>query len=259
MVKHKEKIGPITFFVLILLLVLYCSVIEPALLNRNIEAFHSLYEEELQVVLDEYNLELRKIEYTDLVPDHELDYWATERINEYEVKVYLSGEAASYSKIYEILREVSYDTNDYLLSNTYVLLDDSDYVNDDGKETGFHQVITVFVFEDNSSYRLRYSTTLDKDGEIVYKWNKKPSGTSSGGDNAPAGECMYPECDHNRAPGKYYCHQHKCSEDGCSNSTSLLIDYCDQHNCTYGSCSAPRYKAVGSTYCQRHYIESQQN
>ena len=259
MTKRGVKIAPIIIAAVVLIVMLNILVFKPMIKNNNIEKFHSLYEEELQVVLDEYDLSLNKVEYTELVPDHDLDYWATERINEYEVKVYLSTKAPSYSKIYKILREVSYDTNDYLLSNTYELLDDSEYVNDDGKETGFHQVITIFVFEDNSSYRLRYSTTLDKDGEIVYKWNKKPSSTNSGGDNAPAGECMYPECDHNRAPGKYYCHQHKCSEDGCSNSTSLLIDYCDQHNCTYGSCSAPRYKAVGSTYCQRHYIESQQD
>lgn len=254
------KIVPIIIVAVVLIVVLNSLVIKPMIKNNNIEKFHSLYEKELQVALDEYDLALNKVEYTELVPDHDLDYWATERINEYEVKVYLSEKAPSYSKIYEILREVSYDTNDYLLSNTYELLDDGEYVNDDGKETGFHQVITIFVFEDNSSYRLRYSTTLDKDGEIVYKWKKKSSTTSySNADNAPAGECMYPECDHNRAKGKYYCHQHKCGEDGCSNSTSLLIEYCDQHNCTYGSCSAPRYKAAGSTYCQRHYIESIQD
>lgn len=242
---------------LIIICLFYCLVIKPIIQNINIEKFHTLYEEELQAVLEEYHLDLLRVEYSDLIPDNYLDYWATERINEYEVKVYLNNDAQSYPTIYEILREVSYDTNDYLLSNTYEILPDYAYVDDDSKETGFHEIITIFIFEDNSAYRLRYSTTLVKDGEKVWEWKKKNSYSPSSSNipySAPAGKCMYSGCDGNRADGKYYCHKHKCNEPGCTNSTMPHLSYCENHNCIYPGCGAAKYRFVGSNYCQTHYV-----
>ena len=260
--KVKKYSLPVILVVVLLIIgysVLDKMVIQPRTYEKNFEIFKAEYESNLIPVLEEYSLTYSSIEYTELVPDYDLDYWETERINEYEVWVYFDCDAPSSAKIYEIIGDINWANHNYLLSNTYELLDDGEYVRDDTKETGFHDVNTLLIFNDGCKYKKDFQA-LYKDGKEEWKKNSTYTPPSSNKtDNAPSGECMYPECDHNRAPGKYYCHQHKCSESGCSTSTSLLIDYCDQHNCTYGSCSAPRYKAVGSTYCQRHYIESQQD
>ena len=231
MEKYKEIIAPVAFFAILLLLVFYCGVIQPAVENKNIETFHRLYEEDLQKVLDEYDLELHKIEYSDIVPDYDLDKHVTNRISEYNVMVYLSSNPIGYSKIYEVLREISYNTNNYLLSNTYEILSDGAYVDDNAKETGFHEVITILIFDDNSTFRLRYSTTLDKNGEIVWKQAQKPVTEEAMVDraNAAGWDCMYIDCDDPRAEGRLYCHIHKCNELGCMHETSPLQSYCEQH------------------------------
>lgn len=246
----------ILIVLVVLFIILNKFVIQPIIYEKNFERFKVQYEENLEEIKEEYSLKVDRIEYSELVPDYDLDYWETERINEYQVYVYINGEAPEPEKIYEIIQDINWANIGYLLSNTYEFLDDGEYVKDDTKETGFHQVNTLLIFNDGSEYKKDY-IVLYKDGERIWKKEstyKPPS--SSGVDNAPAGECNYPECDHNRASGKYYCHQHCCNEPGCSNSTGLLPSYCDNHNCTYPNCSAPKYGAVGSDYCQRHYIEN---
>ena len=230
----------------------YKSIVHSDIKGRKFTKFQTKYEESLVPILKEKSLNLIKIEYMPLVPDYDLDYYEIDRINEYDVKVYVTGTMNSYKEIYDTIIDIRC-ANNYLLSNKYEILSSGAYVDDDCKEKGFHQVTTILVFDDNTEYRVDFRSLL-KNNESVYKQD----GSSGGSPNVyPYGdECGYPECDHNRAEGKPYCHQHKCAESGCNNSTGLLPDYCDEHNCTYGSCSAPRYKAVGSTYCQRHYIET---
>lgn len=228
------------------------TIIQPKIKENNIAKFKEKYEESLRDVLEANSWELISIEYPELVPDKDKDYYEIDRINEYDVFVYVKGAPLGDKEMYDAIIDIRCN-NKYLLSNTYKLLSEGAYVDDDCKETGFHQVNTILVFDNNAEYQIDFRSLL-KNNEVIYK----QSGSSGGSSNVyPYGnECGYPECDHNRADGKPYCHQHSCGESGCNNPTDLLPSYCDQHNCTYGSCSAPRYKAAGSTYCQRHYIEN---
>lgn len=230
----------------------YKVIIHPDIKGRNFAKFQSQYEESLIPILEKNSLDLVAVEYEPIVPDNDFDYFAIDRINEYEVKVYVDGTVDSYEKMYNIIIDIRC-ANNYLLSNKYKILSSGAYVDEDCNEKGFHQVSTVLVFEDNTKYKIDFRSLL-KNGETVYKQKSQSGGSPN---VYPYGdECGYPECDHKRAEGKPYCHQHKCGESGCTNPTDLLTEYCDQHNCTYGSCSAPRYGAVGSKYCQRHYIET---
>lgn len=241
----------ITFLIVVGFL-LNKTIIQPQIKEKNMEKFHSQYEESLLSILDDNSLDLISVEYTELVPDKEKDYYEIDRVNEYDVKVYVSGNIEDPKELYDLIIDIRC-ANNYLLSNTYEIMSSGAYVDDDCKETGFHQVNTILVFDNNAEYQIDFRSLL-KNNEVIYK----ESGSSGGSSSVyPYGdECGYPECDHNRADGKPYCHQHSCGESGCNNPTDLLPSYCDQHNCTYGSCTAPRYKAAGSTYCQRHYIEN---
>ncbi len=230
------------------------SNVEPTIKNpftkRNFLTFKETYENSLIDIFNDNQWELTAIKYPDLIRDDYKESYKPDRINEYDVFVYLKGNQLDGEKMYNAIIGIRCN-NKYLLSNTYKLLSEGSYVDDDCNETGFHQVNTVLVFDDGTEYKIDFRSLL-KNGEAIYK-NENSSNSSwvyANGD-----ECGYPECDHKRAEGKPYCHQHKCNESGCNNSTDLLPEYCDQHNCTYGSCTAPRYKAAGSTYCQRHYIE----
>lgn len=228
--------------------IVFSTIIVP---KYQFSLFKKTYEESLKEVFKENSWELISVEYPELVPDDYKDYYEIERVNEYDVFVYVKGEPLTGKDMYDAIIDIRCN-NKYLLSNTYKLLSEGAYVDDDCKETGFHQVNTILVFEDKTEYQIDFRSLL-KNNEVVYK----QSGSSGGNSNVYYGdECGYPECDHNRAEGKPYCHQHSCGEVGCNNPTDLLPSYCDQHNCTYGSCTAPRYKAAGSTYCQRHYIEN---
>lgn len=256
--KHSIPVLLILLCLILLFTVLDKYVFQPSVYKKNFEIFTEEYEENLVSVLSEYSLTYTSIEYTELVPDYDLDYWETERINEYEVLVYIDQKPLSKEAIYEIIQDINWANANYLLSNTYEILESYEYVSDDTKETGFHEVNTLLIFSDGCKYKKDYRTLYKDDVEF---WHNNPTYTppsSNSTDNAPAGECSYPECDHSRASGKYYCHQHKCNESGCMNSTSLLPEYCDSHNCSYPNCVAPKYKAAGSDYCQRHYIEKSQ-
>lgn len=206
--------------------------IEEYIKQNNFSEFQTRYETELSPILEENSLSLISIDYGELISDYDKDYWVTERINEYEIKVYVSGDIIDYEHLYDILREISYCTNDYLLSNSYEILPDYAYVDDVSKETGFHEVITVLVFEDNSSYRLRYSTTLAKNGTKVFEAEKKPVTEESMVADADARgwDCLYEDCDHKRAEGRLYCHIHKCAVIGCTHSTSPFQEYCYEHS-----------------------------
>ena len=234
------------------ILILNKTFIQPKIKENNIKKFQAQYKESLLPLLDNNSLDLITIEYTELIPDTEKDYYEIDRVNAYDVKVYVNGDATDYKELYNLIIDIRC-ANNYLLSNSFEIIPSGAYVDDDCKETGFHQVNTILIFDNNDEYKIDFRSLLKND-EVVYK----QSGPASGSSNVyPYGdECGYPECDHNRANGKPYCHQHSCGEDGCNNPTDLLPSYCDQHNCTYGSCNAPRYKAAGSTYCQRHYLEN---
>lgn len=249
----KDKRFLISLGVVVLLLIFFYVFYTTLFLPKHqFSVFTKTYEESLVDVFEANSWELISIEYPELVPDKNKDYYEIDRINEYNVFVYVKGSPLGDKEMYDAIIDIRCN-NKYLLSNTYKLLSEGAYVDDDCKETGFHQVNTILVFDNNAEYQIDFRSLL-KNNEVIYK----QSGSSGGSSNVyPYGdECGYPECDHNRADGKPYCHQHSCGESGCNNPTDLLPSYCDQHNCTYGSCSAPRYKAAGSTYCQRHYIEN---
>ena len=245
----KSKVFLICLCIALVIYIILSTVILP---KYQFSVFKKTYEESFVDVFKENSWDLISVEYPKLVRDDYKEYHKLDRVNEYDVFVYVKGEPLTGKEMYDVIIDIRCNKR-YLLSNTYKILDDGAYVDDDSKETGFHQVNTILVFEDKTEYKIDFRSLL-KDGVVIYK----QSGNSGGSSNVYAygDECCYPECDHKRADGKPYCHQHKCGESGCNNSTSLLPDYCDQHNCTYGSCTAPRYKAVGSTYCQRHYIET---
>lgn len=59
------------------------AFIQPAIQDKNRSLFQSSYEEALLPILEENSLELISIEYTELIPDYDLDYWEIDRINEY--------------------------------------------------------------------------------------------------------------------------------------------------------------------------------
>lgn len=195
------------------------------------------------------------IYYPSLVPDNYKDEVVINRINKYDVFVYVKGEPLDGKAMYDAIIDIRRN-NLYLLSNTYKLLSEGAYVDDDCRETGFHQVNTVLVFEDNTEYKIDFRSLL-KDDEVIYK----KGGYSGGSSNVYEyrDECAYPECDSPKVSDKPYCHQHGCSESGCNNSTTLLPSYCDVHNCTYGSCTVPQYSVSGTTYCKRHYMDTHFN
>ena len=243
-----KRLTIITTFIFVVVYIIFSMIILP---KYQFSVFRKTYEESLVEVFQENSWELISVEYPEIVPDKHKEYYETERINEYDVYVYLKGNPLDGKGMYDSFLEIR-GNNDYLLSNTYKILSSGAYVSDDCKETGFHEVNTILVFEDKSEYKIDYISLLKND-KVIYKRNLKQSSKSN---YYFPGECGYPECDGNKAEGKPYCHQHACGEVGCNNPTDLLPSYCDEHNCTYGSCTAPRYKAVGSTYCQRHYIET---
>lgn len=251
LLKNKTFLKKLIILVIVLFVVAYIAFAMIILPKYQFSVFKKTYEESLVEVFEENSWELIYVEYPEIIPDKHKEYYETERINEYNVYVYLKGEPLDGKEMYDSFLEIR-GNNDYLLSNTYKILSSGAYIGDDCKETGFHEVNTILVFEDQSEYKRDYISVLKND-KVIYKRNLTQSSSSS---YWYSGECGYPECDHNKAKGKPYCHQHACGEAGCQNPTDLLPSYCDEHNCTYGSCTAPRYTAANSTYCQRHYIET---
>ena len=210
-------------------LMLNSLVIQPAIQKRNFTKFQTQYEESLIPILKKNSLELLSVEYTELVPDYELDYWEIERINEYEVKVYISGKAGSYKEMYDLVIDIRC-ANNYLLSNTYEIMPSYAYVDDNCKETGFHEVHATLIFEDGTSYKNDYISLL-KNNEVVWKQDRKPVTEESMAHQADAAgwDCMYEDCDSKRVEGRLYCHIHKCNEPGCTHETSPIQSYCEQH------------------------------
>ena len=153
---------------IVLFAILNKFVFKPIQYERNFERFKVIYEEKLQDIKEKYSLDIDRIEYSELVPDYDLEYSETERINEYEVYVYINGEAPAPEKIYDIIQDINWANIGYLLSNTYEFLDDGEYVKDDTKETGFHQVNTLLIFNDGTKYKKDY-ILLYKDGERIWK------------------------------------------------------------------------------------------
>lgn len=215
--------------VIVIYLLLNTFIIQPAIYKQNFNKFQIQYEESLTPILNDNSLELLSIEYPELVPDYDLDYWEIERVNEYEVKVYVRGEAVNYKEMYDLIIDIRC-ANNYLLSNTYEILSNGAYVDDNSKETGFHEVNTTLIFEDNTSYKIDYISLL-KNNVVVWKKDKKPVTEESMVNQADAAgwDCMYEDCDRTRAEGRLYCHIHKCNEPGCMRETSPIQDYCDQH------------------------------
>lgn len=249
--KNKKLLlySSITLIIIIVFYIILSIIILP---KYQFSVFKKTYEQSLNEVFQENSWELISVEYPEIVRDNKKEYYETERINEYDVYVYLKGEPLGGKEMYDSFLEIR-SNNDYLLSNTYKILSSGAYLDEECKETGFHEVNTILVFEDGTEYKRDYISVLKND-KIFYK-RKVNFGDNSNYYYFP-GECGYPECDGNKAEGKPYCHQHACGEVGCNNPTDLLLSYCDEHNCTYRSCSAPQYKASGGTYCQRHYIEN---
>ena len=209
------------------------TIIQPKIKEKNIAKFKEKYEETLSPILSDYNLDLISIEYPQLIPDYEKDYYVTERINEYEVTVYVSGTIYDYERLYDLIISIRCD-NDYLLSNTYEMMSSGAYVDDDCKETGFHQVHTTIVFEDSTAYKVDYISLL-KNSETVWKRPSKPVTEESMVKQADAMgmDCYYEDCDSKRAEGRLYCHIHKCGVKGCTHGTSPLQTYCYEHRDHY--------------------------
>ena len=249
----KNKTFLICSSIIVVILIIFYIIFSAIILPKyQFSVFKKTYEESLVEVFQKNSWELISVEYPKIIPDNYKEYYETERINEYDVYVNLNGEPLTGKEMYDSIIDIRCN-NEYLLSNTYKLLSEGAYVDDECIEKGFHQVNTILVFEDKTEYKVDYISLL-KDNEVIYKRMQNSSGNSNL--YYFGNECGYPKCDARKAEGKPYCHQHACGETGCNNPTDLLPSYCDEHNCTYSSCSAPRYKAVGSTYCQRHYIET---
>lgn len=231
--RQRKKWIVFVIITIICLAVLYVfldkAFIQPAIRDKNRSQFQSSYEEELLPILEANSLELISIEYTELIPDYDLDYWEIDRINEYEVKVYVSGSVGSYDELYDLIIDIRC-ANNYLLSNTYEKMSNGAYVDDECKETGFHEVHTTLIFEDDTSYKIDYISLL-KNNEVVWKQDRKPVTEESMVNQADAAgwDCMYEDCDSKRAEGRLYCHIHKCNEPGCMHETSPLQSYCEQH------------------------------
>ena len=213
----------------VIYLILNSVVIQPIIYKRNLKQFRSQYEESLVPILKDNSLELLSVEYTELVPDYDLDYWEIDRINEYEVKVYVSGEAVRYEEMYDLIIDIRC-ANNYLLSNTFEIMSNGAYVDEDCGETGFHEVHTTLIFEDETTYKIDYISLL-KNNEVVWKQDRKPLTEESMANQADAAgwDCMYEDCDSKRAEGRLYCHIHKCNEPGCMHETSPIQDYCEEH------------------------------
>ena len=227
--KNWKMIVLITVGLVAIYLILNSVVIQPSINKWNKRNFQSKYEESLIPILKDNSLELISIEYTELIPDYDLDYWEIDRINEYEVKVYVSGEMGTYKEMYDLIIDIRC-ANNYLLSNTYVIMSSGAYVDENCGETGFHEVDTTLIFEDNTSYKIDYISLL-KNNEVVWNQDRKPVTEEDTVKQADAAgwDCMYEDCDSKRADGRLYCHIHKCNESGCMRETSPLQDYCEEH------------------------------
>ena len=84
-VLQNKKVLICTVVIILVFIVLFAIlnkfVFKPIQYERNFERFKVIYEEKLQDIKEKYSLDIDRIEYSELVPDYDLDYWETERIN----------------------------------------------------------------------------------------------------------------------------------------------------------------------------------